>query len=84
MSNCQNPYCQADNPDDAKYCHMCGQKLYENKYIEYLKNNKNEILYGMGTLGIVLLILGVFGIATFFNAALGSCMFWVALLLINK
>lgn len=27
MSNCPNPNCQTENPNDARYCHMCGSRL---------------------------------------------------------
>ena len=27
MKKCTDQLCHADNPDDAKYCHMCGKKI---------------------------------------------------------
>lgn len=27
MKKCTDQFCHADNPDDAKYCHMCGKKI---------------------------------------------------------
>lgn len=81
---CPNPNCQADNPFDAKYCHMCGQELHENKYKEYIIHYKQEILCGIGGLGIVLMILGIFGVATITNAVLSSVMLCLFIFLFDK
>ena len=84
MKSCANPNCQADNPFDANYCHMCGQKLYENKYKGYIIHYKHEILCGTGALGVVLLIIGAFGSATITNAVLGSVMLCLSIFLFDK
>jgi hypothetical protein len=67
-------YCKADNPAGAIYCHMCGQKLHENIILTYLRKYKGELCCGIGLLGIILLIIGALGFATFTNAILGSIM----------
>lgn len=84
MKNCANPNCQADNPFDANYCHMCGQKLHEKKFKEYILHYKQEILCGIGGLGIILMILGIFGVATITNAIFGSVMMGLSILFLDK
>lgn len=84
MKSCANPNCQADNPFDANYCHMCGQKLHEKKFKEYILHYKQEILCGIGGLGIILMILGIFGVATITNAVLGSVMLCLSIFFLDK
>lgn len=84
MSNCPNPNCQADNPNDARYCHMCGQKLHKNKFVAFLKSYKGELLCGIGLLGMILLILGALGFATFTNAILGSIMMATSIFFLDQ
>ena len=81
---CSNPPCQADNPDDANYCHMCGQKLHENNYLAHLRKYKGELLSGIGILGMILLIIGTLGFATFTNAILGSFMMVTSIFFLDK
>ena len=84
MTNCPNPYCQTENPSNAKYCHMCGQKLHENIFWAYLRKYKGEFLCGIGLLGIILLIIGVLGIATITNAILGSIMMVTSIFFLDQ
>ena len=51
MKKCKNIKCQADNPDDAKYCHMCGQKL----------SKKTGIRITGIIIAIIIFILGMSG-----------------------
>lgn len=51
MKKCSNKNCNAENPDDANYCHMCGQKLPK----------KNGIKITGIIMAIVFFILGMSG-----------------------
>lgn len=57
MKKCSNKNCNAENPDDAKYCHMCGEKIKENKIWGFIKDN-NEVICSI--LGIILASAGSF------------------------
>ena len=84
MKQCPNPYCQTENPNDAKYCHLCGQKLHENIFLANLRKNKGELLCGIGLLGMILLIVGALGFATFTNAILGSIMMATSIFFLDQ
>lgn len=48
--------CKADNPDDAKYCHMCGKKFQGNLlWLLWVSNS-------IALFGIVMLLVGYFWI----------------------
>lgn len=49
-----------------------------------MKVCKQEILYGAGPLGVVLLIIGAFRAATITNAVLGSVMLCLSIFLLDK
>lgn len=84
MKKCSNPNCLAKNPISANYCHMCGHKLQRNVAIVFIENYGQEIFCGIGGLGMVLVILGSFGIATTVNVLLGLCMMGAAILFLEK
>ena len=48
MKYCKS--CKADNPDDAVFCHMCGDKLYSEKY--------ETFIFVIGLLGMGLVSIG--------------------------
>ena len=78
MKKCPNINCQSENPDDAKYCHMCGQKLQKSNFNGFIYHYDRMILCG---LGLFLIILALCGIGTLLNAISGGCMIGAAILL---
>lgn len=48
MKYCKN--CKADNPEDAYYCHVCGNKFHI--------NNRGTIVFIIGILGIGFVCIG--------------------------
>ena len=47
--------CNAENPDEAHFCHMCGEKLWRNKILEFFKEYNVFVRF---ILGIGLMIIG--------------------------
>lgn len=78
MKNCQNTNCHAENPNDAIYCHMCGQKLQKSKFNGFIHHYDRMIL---GGIGLFLIILALCGIGTILNAISGGSMIGAAILL---
>lgn len=83
MKSCHNSYCYAEDLDDAIYCHMCGKKLQINKFKSFLKNYEQEILCGLGGIGMIILIIAALGIATITNAIIGSFALGLSILLLE-
>ena len=84
MNNCSNPICHVNNPNGANYCHMCGQKLQRNRLIALLKGYEQEILCGLGVMGMIILIIAALGFATFTNAILGSIMMAMSIFFLDQ
>lgn len=53
------PNCNAENPDDAHYCHMCGIRL-RSKIQETLKDN-GVFIFGLFGIGVVFVGVGLLG-----------------------
>jgi ribosomal protein L40E len=83
MNNCSNPICHANNPIDANYCHMCGQKLQRNRLKALIKGYEQEILCGLGVMGMIILIIAALGIAIITNAIIGSFALGLSILLLE-
>ena len=60
MKKCSNKNCHADNPDDANYCHMCGQKFSQDSLFKKY-GTALSFLVGFVSIMIVLILylLGV-------------------------
>lgn len=82
MKRCSN--CNAENPDNAKYCHKCGQKLHKKRLMANMKNTRGEFLCGIGVLGMILVIIGSFGYGTLINIILGLCMMGFAIFMLDR
>lgn len=68
MKTC--PYCQKDLPDDSVFCTYCGKSLDKNiqdKKKEEIKLKKNPRRNSWATLGLLLLLVGLFGFDFFLS-----------------
>lgn len=45
-------FCKSSNPDEAKFCHMCGKKII-------WPSLKETIIFGLGLLGIGIISIGL-------------------------